>query len=321
MFGRPARPRDVGCARRGAAAHYIGGGADSDFLRGLFVRISDGAGRRRQSVAQRLTQIDHLQDEQRTADLAMAQRLLDAIAQHQLDLAQAARMMAELSAWAQRVEVEGLPLRPGPLEPFTQHGGEAYQYLEATLPIIPGILSYKYEIGTQHQVDLRAIWDRLTARLFGRPAEGATDMALPPPAKDPTGDALAAYRAGLIAKLSEERYRVDKHFVRLTLLIDQGHDAQGTRFVEDTPRVQRLAPAAGRDARPGRGAARRARLRQDHPAAPPATRRRGDRLADGRARVSFFLPLNSYPLTQADPAAWLAAQWRKEPPISRRSTI
>jgi hypothetical protein len=53
------------------------------------------------------------------------------------------------------------------LKALTEHSGSAYQYLQLALPIIPGILSYNVELGSQHQADLRAIWDRIRKR-FGR---------------------------------------------------------------------------------------------------------------------------------------------------------
>ena len=51
---------------------------------------------------------------------------------------------------------------------------------------------------------------------------------------DPFSPALADYRRDLIDELSKPRYQIDTRFVRLTLLVDQGQEAQGTRFVEDS---------------------------------------------------------------------------------------
>ena len=73
-------------------------------------------------------------------------------------------MVGELRAWAQTVQQAGLPLNPelrAALDALAEHTGGVYQYLELALPIIPGILSYKVELGSQHQVDLRAIWERI----------------------------------------------------------------------------------------------------------------------------------------------------------------
>ena len=79
-------------------------------------------------------------------------------------------MMADLQAWAQSIEQEGLALSPelrSALDALTEHSGSAYQYLQVALPIIPGILTYNVELGSQHQADLKALWERMKAR-FGK---------------------------------------------------------------------------------------------------------------------------------------------------------
>ena len=54
----------------------------------------------------------------------------------------------------------------------------------------------------------------------------------------PYADPLVAYRESIIARWSQPRYELDKRFVNLTLLVDQGREAQGARFIEP-PQAQR----------------------------------------------------------------------------------
>ena len=40
------------------------------------------------------------------------------------------------------------------------------------MPIIPGILSYNVELGSQHQAGLRRIWERIKGKVQGKAAYG-----------------------------------------------------------------------------------------------------------------------------------------------------
>jgi len=46
----------------------------------------------------------------------------------------------------------------------------------------------------------------------------------------PHAEALIRYYQDCVARWSDERYALDKRFVQLTLLLDQGEDAQGLRW-------------------------------------------------------------------------------------------
>jgi hypothetical protein len=77
-----------------------------------------------------------------------------------------------LQEWARRVEQTGLPadseLRQAIAQlatPIDESVGINH-YVEATLPLIPGILAYKFEFGAEHKVDLQALWDEIRQR-FG----------------------------------------------------------------------------------------------------------------------------------------------------------
>jgi hypothetical protein len=119
-------------------------------------------------IIERLRRIEDKMDHGRAEDYQTAAQILDAIAQNQVEQAEATQMVAELCTWAQTVQHAGLPLNPelrAALDALAEHTGGVYQYLELALPLIPGILSYNVELGTQHQVDLKVIWERIKTRL------------------------------------------------------------------------------------------------------------------------------------------------------------
>ena len=80
---------------------------------------------------------------------------------------------------------------------------------------------------------------------------------------------LGAYRVARVAEWSQPRYALDKRFTRLTLLLDQGPDAQGARWQPQPRTFQDLREVLEEVREPAVVAARTARLRQEHPAAPP----------------------------------------------------
>ena len=99
---------------------------------------------------------------------------------HEVADTEVAQMVSELRAWTKTVEQTGLPLKPelqDALKALTEHSGSAYQYLQLALPIIPGILSYNVELGSQHQADLRAIWERIRKRFGRKQAKGDGESA------------------------------------------------------------------------------------------------------------------------------------------------
>ena len=132
----------------------------------------------------------------------------------------------------------------------------------------------------------------------------------------PNEDPERSYARSLISFLSQPRYQIDKRFVRLSILVDQGVEAQ-TRFVPQ-PRPEPLNdlrdvlaetqahPALVLLGAPGAGKStllRRLQLDLAHTA-----------LEDVDARLTFYVPLNKYPLDEIHPARWLAAEWARENP-------
>lgn len=118
-------------------------------------------------VVERLRRIEEKIDQGRAEDRESAEKILDALAQNRVAQADANKMMADLQTWAQCIQQAGLPLSPelrAAMDALTEHSGSAYQYLQVALPIIPGILTYNVELGSQHQAVLKALWERMKAR-------------------------------------------------------------------------------------------------------------------------------------------------------------
>ena len=134
--------------------------------------------------------------------------------------------------------------------------------------------------------------------------------------------ALTAYSQLLVRDLSSDRRQLDSRFVQLTLLLDQGPEAQGVRFVPDPGQSkydslaillediqQRAVVLLGR---PGSGKTTLLRRLQLEKAWQALDESRGDGAA---GQTSFFISLNSY---RGDapgeppppPYEWLENEWR-----------
>jgi hypothetical protein len=133
---------------------------------------------------------------------------------------------------------------------------------------------------------------------------------------------LAEYRLARIAEWSQPRYALDKRFTRLTLLLDQGPDAQGLRWQAQPRTFDELRdllheasdPALVLLGPPGCGKStllRRLELDLAFETLGAAPRE--------RAPLSFFLPLNRHRPARAGeplplPEDWLAQEWARRHP-------
>lgn len=127
---------------------------------------------------------------------------------------------------------------------------------------------------------------------------------------------LDEYRLARIAEWSQAKYAIDKRFTPLTLLVDQGEEAQGVRWQAQSRSFDDLRdllrevgePALVVLGPPGCGKSTLLR-RLELDMAVEALRNPGQ-----DAPVSLFLPLNSYgkqgdaPLS---PQAWIEQQWQR----------
>lgn len=133
---------------------------------------------------------------------------------------------------------------------------------------------------------------------------------------------LDEYRLARIAEWSQKRYALDKRFTRLTLLLDQGPDAQAGRWQAQTKTFEDLRAVLAETSEPalivlgppgcGKSTLLR-RLELDLAA---------DALRAPRARAaqtSFFISLSRYrqagnaPLPE--PFDWLSSEWQRQQPL------
>jgi formylglycine-generating enzyme required for sulfatase activity len=129
---------------------------------------------------------------------------------------------------------------------------------------------------------------------------------------------LREYRLVCIARWSGPRYALDRRFVRLTLLLDQGEGGEGERWQAapqpyDDPRELVRSrpndPAFVLLGDPGCGKSTLLR-RLEYDLAREALLD-----ADASPPLTWFVPLNDYRGSDAtDPGAWLAARWAREQP-------
>jgi formylglycine-generating enzyme required for sulfatase activity len=127
---------------------------------------------------------------------------------------------------------------------------------------------------------------------------------------------VSEYRVGRIAEWSQPRYQLDNRFVHLTLLIDQGEDAQGARWA--APEARRFNdlrdvlaarpddPALVLLGAPGSGKSTLLRRLQLDDAI--------DRLRDNGERLTLFAPLNAWRSDSGKPREWLNAIWKRDTP-------
>lgn len=161
--------------------------------------------------------------------------------------------------------------------------------------------------GELDRADITRLCQQIDATLARM--SGATNLPRP----------LIAYYEALKAELATGRYQLDRRFVQLTLLIDQGQDAQGLRFVADSQRgkydsLQKLLAEVDDRALvllggPGSGKTTLLRRLQLEFA--------WDGAAGSADQVPFFVPLNAYRGARLadpppDPADWLAERWQAE---------
>jgi hypothetical protein len=128
-----------------------------------------------EETIERLRRIEEKLDRGRTEDRQTADQILDAVTHYQVTQAEVTQMVTELRQWAKAVQQAGIPLDSElqeALEELSEHKASAYQYLQLALPIIPGILSYNVELGSEHQLDLKTLWNRFKARVGRKDAKG-----------------------------------------------------------------------------------------------------------------------------------------------------
>ena len=126
------------------------------------------------------------------------------------------------------------------------------------------------------------------------------------------------FRLARVAEWSQPRYALDNRFVNLTLLVDQGEDAQGQRWINphENRRFNDLRDVLAEKAddpalvllgAPGSGKSTLLRRFQLDDAADHLCGRAGD------DKLSFFVALNTY-REVSNPRLWLADEWERRYP-------
>ena len=81
-----------------------------------------------------------------------------------------ANTLESLRRWAKAIQQSGLPIDPdlkASIESIAQDmqtSGGVSQYLEINLPLVPGIINYKAEIGSEHKAELVELWNELRGK-------------------------------------------------------------------------------------------------------------------------------------------------------------
>ncbi len=199
------------------------------------------------------------------------------------------------------------------LKPSTAPGfpGKA-PHAGASVPVFPGLASH------EAPPEFGALRDAIAA---GSPLPELDWQSLEAVLRhSPTS--MEEYRLARIAEWSQEKYELDRRFTKLTLLLDQGPQAEGGRWqaqpqsFDDLRKVLAEArePAAVLLGPPGCGKStllRRLELDLARDALSAAV--------PGTAALSFFLPLNLYrPTREGEPTPtpldWLAGEWAERYP-------
>ncbi|MFN2138278.1 MAG: SUMF1/EgtB/PvdO family nonheme iron enzyme, partial [Candidatus Promineifilaceae bacterium] len=170
--------------------------------------------------------------------------------------------------------------------------------------VLASIASDSGEIGQQQADGFQAAIDDATRRMAAAAA-----------------GSLRAYYQSIVRDLSSPRYELDRRFVQLTMLLDQGPEAQGVRFVPDMQQRQYDSLVTLQEeiddralvllGRPGSGKTTLLKRLQLEVA--------WEELAGSTGKVAFFAPLNAFrgPHRGAPPPPprdWLAGLWRSQMP-------
>lgn len=134
-------------------------------------------------VLTQLRRIETKLNQPNAGDLLTVNQIHDAIAHNQIDQFEAVRMVVELRSWARAVQKTRTPLSPElhtAVESLAGHTGSAYEYLQLAITIIPSIISYNIELGSEHTLDLKSLWGKITASLVRK---GKANHNTSPPGK------------------------------------------------------------------------------------------------------------------------------------------
>ncbi len=119
-------------------------------------------------VIESLQRIESKIDRGRIEDRLIAAQILEMMEENKLSALDISQIMKELQDWADNVRQIGSPLSSDLsvlLDALAVHTSNTAQYFQLAIPIIPGIMSYNVELGSQHQLDLRTVWGKIKEKV------------------------------------------------------------------------------------------------------------------------------------------------------------
>ncbi|MCP4423017.1 MAG: SUMF1/EgtB/PvdO family nonheme iron enzyme [Chloroflexi bacterium] len=210
---------------------------------------------------------------------------------------------------SERDSLLAIPLGQWPGFDKINRGGSPYSFTVRLVNRLPGeqlqALLRSLLVGHQQEQQIESLCQRIDA------AQGLVS--------NPAHDPFARYHQERVGELSGSRYQLNDRFVQLTLLLDQGPDAQGIRFVHDAERGKFNSLAALLNdvedralvllGQPGSGKTtllRRLQLERAWAELEPETT---------IGQTVFFVSLNSYRGDRPgqpppEPITWLEQEWR-----------
>lgn len=112
-------------------------------------------------VIERLSRIERKIDTGFIEEHELVLQIADGLTKKQIQQDEANLLISEIHSWIKELDESGTPVSQdmkSKLNNLSEHSVGIYQYLQLALPILPGLLSYNVEIGSQHMSDIKEIW-------------------------------------------------------------------------------------------------------------------------------------------------------------------
>lgn len=113
-------------------------------------------------VIERLSRIEKKIDTGFVEEHELMMQIADGLTKNKIQQEEANLIVSEIHSWIKELDESGASISKdmsSKLNNLSEHSVGIYQYLQLALPILPGLLSYNVEIGSQHMLDIKKIWD------------------------------------------------------------------------------------------------------------------------------------------------------------------